>query len=130
MPRELKQYIGTMRVILNVEDELEAQLAMDRLQRECMDYLDDEDGDEVLVTQIMPFTTDVPPEEVLNILKRARNALIKTRMKECYDLASAMDQQIFQLALMQDPTMPAAYDYGRMMSFVEAIFKRKEDPND
>lgn len=126
----LQQYIGTMRVVINVEDELDATLTMDRLERECMDLLDEEEGDSVAVTQVLPFTTDVTPEEVLNILKRARNALIKTRIKECYDLASALDQQIFQLALSQDPTMPAQYDYSRMLGFVEAIFKRKGEPNE
>lgn len=129
MPEQL-QYIGTMRVVIFVEDELDATLTMDRLRQECADLLDEEEGDTVAVTQVLPFTYDVVPEEVLNILKRARNALIKTRKKECYDLAYALDQEIFQLALAQDPTMPAAYDYGRMMSFVEAIFKRKEEPND
>lgn len=119
-----------MRVVLNVEDEVEATLTMDRLRSECEDLLDEEDGDEVLVTQITAFTTDVAPEEVLTIFRRARNALIRTRVKECVDLAGWLDRVIYQFAQSQDPSMPAQYDYGRMMDFLTRILNNKEDPHE
>lgn len=127
---EQQQFIGTMRVVLNVEDEVEATLTMDRLRSECEDLLDEEDGDEVLVTQITAFTTDVAPEEVLTIFRRARNALIRTRVKECVDLAGWLDRVIYQFAQSQDPSMPAQYDYGRMMDFLTRILNNKEDPHE
>lgn len=123
-------FLGTMRVVLNVEDEIEATLTMDRLRQECEDLLDEEDGDEVLVTQIAPFNTDVSPEELLAIFRRARNGLIRTRVKECYDVAAALDQVIYGLATQQDPTMPVQYDYSRMMDFLTRILKHKEEPNE
>lgn len=119
-----------MRVVLNVEDEIDATLTMDRLQQECQDLLDEEEGDEVIVTQIAPFTTDVPPEELLTIFRRARNALIRTRIKDCFDVARSLDMVIYDLAVKQDPTMPVQYDYGRMMDFLERILKNKEEPNE
>lgn len=127
---DLQQFIGTVRVVLNVEDEVEATLTMDRLRTECEELLDEEDGDEVIITQITPFTTDVSPEELLTILRRARNALIRTRVKECFDIASWLDQTIYQMAQTQDPSMPAQYDYGRMMDFLTRILKNKEDPHE
>lgn len=130
MPPELQRFIGTMRVVLNVQDELEATLTMDRLQTECEGLLDEEDGDEVIITQTTPFTTDVSPEEVLTIFRRARNALIRTRMKECFDIARSLDMVIYNLATQQDPTMSATYDYSRMMDFLERILLNKEDPNE
>lgn len=130
MPPELQRFIGTMRVVLNVQDELEATLTMDRLQTECGGLLDEEDGDEVIITQTTPFTTDVSPEEVLTIFRRARNALIRTRMKECFDIARSLDMVIYNLATQQDPTMSATYDYSRMMDFLERILLNKEDPNE
>lgn len=119
-----------MRVVLNVEDEVEANLTMDRLRSECEDLLDEEDGDEVIITQITEFTTDVPPEELLTIFRRARNALIRTRNKECVDLAGWLDRIIYQYAVSQDPSMPAQYDYSRMMDFLTRILKNKEEPNE
>lgn len=130
MPHELQQFIGTVRVVLNVEDEIEATLTMDRLQTECEGLLDEEDGDEVIITQITPFTTDVSPEEVLTIFRRARNALIRTRVKDCFDIARSLDMVIYNLAIQQDPTMSTTYDYSRMMGFLERILLNKEEPNE
>lgn len=115
---------------MNVEDELDANLTMDRLKTECENLLDEDDGDIVAITQVLPFTTDVSPEETLNILKRARNALIRTRMKECYDLAGELDRQIHSLACQMNPEMHPQYDYSRMLDFLERIVKRKEEPNE
>jgi hypothetical protein len=130
VPHELQQFIGTVRVVLNVEDEIEATLTMDRLQTECEGLLDEEDGDEVIITQITPFTTDVSPEEVLTIFRRARNALIRTRVKDCFDIARSLDMVIYNLAIQQDPTMSTTYDYSRMMGFLERILLNKEEPNE
>src|SRR5687768_16011648 len=99
MEDALRPYIGTMRVVINVQDDVEAHLTMDRLRIECEGLLDEEDGDEVLTTQIIPFTTNVSPEETLVILKRARNALIKTRVKHCWDSARDLDMTIHHLSV-------------------------------
>lgn len=124
------QFIGTMRVILFVEDEVEAMLTMDRLQHECEDLLDEDDGDVVAITQVVPFTTDVSPEEILVILKRARNALIRTRMKECWDNARDLDMTIHNLTLQVDPTYAANYDYSRLLDIADRILNKKEEPNE
>jgi hypothetical protein len=120
-----------MRVVLNVEDELEATLAMDRLKMEAIALLDEEEGDSVEVTQLIPFTTDnLAPEEILVNLKKTRNILIRTRIRDCYDLASALDQTIHTLQAQIDPSYINTYDYGRMLSFAERILKHKEDPTE
>lgn len=126
----LLPFIGTMRIVLNVEDELDAHLTMDRLRMECESLLDEEDGDEVLLTQIIPFTTEVAPEETLAILKRARNALIRTRVKSCYDIAGWLDQEIVALHQQLDPEYSAKYDYGRIMDFGIRIWNNHEEPNE
>lgn len=126
----LETYVGTMRFVINVEDELEAHLTMDRLQVACSDLLDEDDGDVVAVTQIIPFTTAVSPEETLTILKRARNALIRTRVKACWDVARELDMQIYNLHLQVDQTLSPQYDYSRMLDFAERIFNKKEEPNE
>lgn len=124
------QFIGTMRVIVNVEDEVEAMLTMDRLQHECEDLLDEEDGDVVAITQVVPFTTNVSPEETLVILKRARNALIRTRIKQCWDNARDLDMTIHQLTLQVDPSYSANYDYSRLLDIADRILNHKEEPNE
>lgn len=123
--------MGTLRVVLNVQDELEAVLAMDKIRNEAMDLLDEEEGDAVELTQLIRFdSAHLTPEEILVNLKRTRNILIRTRMRGCYDLASALDQQIHTLHCQLDSGYDPQYDYGRMMSFLDRILNKKEDPTE
>jgi len=126
----LLPFIGTLRIVVYVQDEVEANLTMDRLRLECEELLDEEDGDEVLMTQIIPFTTDVSPEETLTILKRARNALIRTRIKQCWDTARDLDMTIHTLSMQVDPEYPANYDYSKLLEISERILHKKEEPNE
>ena len=127
---KLLPFIGTFRIVLNVQDEVEANLTMDRLRLECEDLLDEDDGDEVLMTQLIPFTTDVNPEEILTILKRARNVLIRTRMKQCWDLARDLDMTIHTLATQVYPEYPANYDYSKLLEISDRILNHHEEPNE
>lgn len=127
---ELLPYVGTLRVIVFAADEVEATLTMDTLQQESEKLLDDEDGDAVLTTQIIPFTTEVSPEEIITILKRARNALIKTRMKECWNTARELDMNICALSARIDPEFPPVYDYSRLLELTDRILNKKEEPHD
>lgn len=119
-----------MRVFLNVQDEVEAILAMDKIKQEAEDLLGDEDGDRVEVTQLVPYNSDVSPEELLVILKRARNALIRTRIKDCYDLAGELDRQIHYLHIQMDPAYAPQYDYGRMPDIATRILTNHEEPTE
>ena len=126
----MNAYIGTMRVIAYCQDEVEATLVMDKLRQECEELLDEEDGDSVTVTQITESTSNISPEETLVVLRRARNALIRTRIKECFDLAPTMDEQIYHLGSRYDPSFAPVYDYGRIITIAEAILNKGEDPHD
>jgi hypothetical protein len=123
-------FVSTMRVITYCQDEVEAQITMDRLNEMVMEQLDEEDGDRVVVTQTTQFTTDVSPEEVLNVLKRARNVLIRTRIKQCFDLARDMDMTIHQLSQQYDAEYKPVYDYGNFITVAERILNKGEDPHE
>jgi hypothetical protein len=127
---ELLPYVGTIRAIIHCHDDVEATLTMDRLVHECEEWLDEEDGDSIYATQVTGFTTDISPEETVTVLKRARNALIRTRIRECFDLARSMDEQIYYLERRLDPSYAPTYDYGRFVTIAEKILNRGEDPHD
>jgi hypothetical protein len=130
VPDGLIPYVGTIRVVAHCKDDVEATLTMDRLVNECEQWLDEDDGDTVRATQVTGFTTDISPEETLVVLKRARNALIRTRIKECFDLGRSLDEQIYYLERRLDPSFSPTYDYGRVINIAERILNRGEDPND
>lgn len=126
---DLIPHVATLRVILNTRDEVEAILAADKLKSVCEDYLDAEEGDQVVVTQVTSTSTDVEPSETLTILLRARNALIRTRIKECYDQAREMDRIAYILEHRGDPEYAlAGYDYTRLLEVAESILKHGKDP--
>jgi hypothetical protein len=125
---ETRTFVSTVRVVTVSQDEVEAQLTLDRLREAMMDLLDEEEGDSVTVTQTTEFNSNINPEEVLLILKRARNALIRTRIKQCFDLARDLDYQVHVLTGRQDPDFAAQYDYTGFITTAERILNKGEDP--
>ncbi|MGH9061324.1 MAG: hypothetical protein ACRDZY_17690 [Acidimicrobiales bacterium] len=104
-------------------------LAADRLKQVCEELLDEEDGDEVIITQVTSSTKDLEPTETLELFRRARNALIRTRIKECYQQAQEFDKMIHILSFrgMEDGFMPT-YDYSKFLDIAEAVIVKDEDP--
>lgn len=126
---DLIPHIATLRVILNTQDEVEAILAADKLKMVCEDYLDAEEGDQVVVTQVTSMTTAVEPAETLVILRRARNALIRTRIKDCFDMAREFDKMIYQLDHRVDGEHAlAGYDYSELLDVMDQILTHGKDP--
>jgi hypothetical protein len=126
---DLIPHIATLRCIINTADEVEAVLAADKLKAVCEDYLDEEDGDEVVVTQVTSMTTAVEPSETLVILRRARNALIRTRIRDCFDMAREFDKMIYALDHRSDGEHAlAGYDYGHLLEVADQILTYGKDP--
>lgn len=122
-------HIATLRIFLYTDSEVEAVVVADEIAEEIVkEYLDEEDGDRAEVTQVTPFRTDVEPVEVLTILARARNALIRTRIKQCYEEASALDQLIHALRHRETSSMLPPYDYGAFLEVAQSILQENKDP--
>lgn len=126
---ELTAFVGTLRLVINSPDEVEACMAADRLRELCLDYLDEEDGDQVILTQLTANSSDLTPEETLVVLKRARNALIRTRIRECYDLARELDKNIHAMSLrVSTEEAHTSYDYTALLDIAEQILNNNQDP--
>lgn len=126
---ELTPYVATLRCIINTPDEVEAILAADKLKQACEELLDEEDGDQVIITQVTGSTKDLAPVETMELFRKARNALIRTRIKECYYQAQGFDKIIHALSHRgtEEGFMPP-YDYTNFMDIVEDILTRNGDP--
>jgi len=125
------RYVATLRAIYNAEDDVEAIFIADQIrQNGAVDLDEDEEGDVLDVTQVTSNQLDLNPDETIIQLKRARNLLIKTRIKQCYALARELDYQIHALMCREssDLTM-STYDYGHFMELSEAIIQRGEMPD-
>ena len=126
---DLIPHIATLRLVINTVDEVEAILAADKIKMLAEELLDSEDGDEVVVTQVTSMSTAVEPAETLVILRRARNALIRTRIKQCFDMAREFDKMIYQLDHRADGEHALAnYDYGNLLEVADQILTYGKDP--
>lgn len=126
---ELVPHVATIRCVINTETEVDAIVAADKLQEACMELLDEEDGDEVHVTQVTSMSSNLQPEETILVLVKARNALIRTRIKQCFHEAQELDRIIFALRRRQENEMDVVqYDYSSFISTAEAILNKGQEP--
>lgn len=121
-------FIGTLRIFIHTDTEVEAVLATSEITDLVEDFLDDEDGDKAELTQLTQFTTDVEPSETLTILAHARNVLIKTRIKDCFDMAQSLDQMIHSLRYREASGLLPPYDYSGFMETANDILTNGANP--
>ena len=126
MPR----YVATLRAIYNAPDDVQAVFIADQIRLNGTEDLEEDDGDVLDVTQVTSNELDLTPEETIIQLKKARNLLIKTRIRQCYALAKELDLQIFALAHRESPEfMLSTYNHGDFMDLAQAILIEGEEPD-
>lgn len=123
-----RTFLMTFRANVICTDEVEAMMIADVIKEEGSKHLDEEDGDDLDVTQVLDFSPALEPTELIDRLVRTRNDLIRTRIKECWDVAQQLDQVIWGLQKRVDPMMQGNYPYGRFMDYATAILERGEFP--
>lgn len=121
-------YIMTLRALVQCEDEVEATLVADVIKTEGEKHLEPEDGDELYVAQVVKFGGPAEPAELIDRLLRSRNDLIKTRIKQCWDVAKQLDYVIFGLKKGLEPHLTGQYNHGDFIDVATAILERGEYP--
>lgn len=124
-------HVATLRLVIYTEDEITAHIVASKVAEAAEELLDPDDGDDVSLTEILPFTLEVSPQEIIDRLLQARNTLIRTRIKECFDAAKELDFIIHGLRRrVEIGDVPASYDYSHIFDVADAILNRKETPTD
>ena len=120
-------FLMAFRAVVLCEDEVEAQMVAEVIRSEGEKHLEEEDGDELFIAQVTKFTAAVEPIELVDRLTRARNDLVKTRMKECWDVAKELDVVIWGLRRGMDP-MLSTYNHGNFIDVATSILTKGEYP--
>lgn len=122
MPR----FVATLRAVFDADDEVTAILAAERIRENGIADLDEDEGDELNVTQVTSNALDISPDEVLEQLEKARNLLIRTRIKQCFEQARELDKIIYALRHRDEESFDMrGYDYGNFMDIAEEILTKK-----
>lgn len=117
-------WIATLRAVYRAEDEVEAIMVADQIKVNGEKDLDPDDGDTLDVTQVTQNLLALSPQETVQLLRRARNQLIRTRVKDCLDVARELDKSIFMLANRSEGNAGyelAGYDYASFMEVMEEV---------
>lgn len=126
----MPQFIATLRAVYDAADEVEAIYIAEQIRDNGAKDLEEDEGDTLSVTQVTNNTLDILPQEVVSELRKARNLLIRTRIRDCLDVAQALDKVLFSIYHREDPRYAGgAYSYGDFMEIVGQVLKG-ESPND
>lgn len=124
-------YVATIRLAYTADDDVEAQLIAELARERAESELDtEEDKDEAILTQVTNFAVAVEPRELLTRLTLARNDLIRTRYRECFELARQLDilSDALQKRLMPDEVTD--YDFGRFLEVAGKVLNEGANPCD
>lgn len=126
MDSEHPLYIATLRAVFRASDDVEAIMIADQIKVNGEKDLDEEDGDTLGVTQVTQNLALLSPEETLALLRRARNALVRTRVTSGYDLAQELDKFIYMLDRRSENDTGfelAGYKYGNFLEVAQEILR-------
>lgn len=123
------QYVGTYRVILSQDDDVSAALVADFLLNQLREFTNTEEGESAELTQLIKFGEGQPTaQEMCDTLAKARNFLIKTKMKDCWAVAQVLDQFIyaFRTRMEEQQVMnPPGYDYDHFVRIAQEVMMGK-----
>lgn len=118
-------FIATYRATFAADSDVEAAVIAEQIRQNAELDLDTaEDGDEVIQTQLTESAIAVAPQEVIIRLIQVRNDLIKMKVKDCWELAEAINRLVH--ALKQSLTVDDAvvsYDHSSFMRTVELVLR-------
>jgi hypothetical protein len=125
-----RQYVASFRAIYTAEDDVEAELIADKIEENARaDLVIDDEADyepSFACTQLVNNVLDISPQEVVTILRKARNLLIRSRRRSALDVARMIDIEAFAVEQRREPGMETVgYDYGRFLDVCETILKEK-----
>lgn len=123
-------YIATFRAIFNAAHEAEAQAIAEKIvENGSLDLSEDED-ETFTLTQVTDNADVLEPAELCEVLKKARNGLLRTRLKEAFDQARELDKFIYVLQHRQEEGFQlAGYDWGSFIHLATEIWAGKH-PDD
>lgn len=127
----MTEYVATIRLTFKAVDDVEAQMISELARERAESELDtEEDKDEAILTQVTSFAVAIEPRELLTRLTLTRNDLIRTRYRECFELARQLDQLLDALQKRLLPEDVTDYDYGRFPEVARRILQEGENPCD
>jgi len=125
-------YVGTLRIVFTAKDYAEAFIVAEDIREAAEKNMDTDEGDHVDLTQLTDNPLEITPDEILIVLRKARNQLIRTRVRWAVDQAQELDRSIWLFAnrAENEPDYVKPYPHAQFLDLMKAIIKDKENPID
>ena len=119
----MPEYLAVLHAYINADDYISAIGSADDLKIGMEQrLLDTDQGEAVDVVQTIPTEEPPTPSAQLTQLRRARNILLRTKSKDGYDLARALDLKIHELHVRLDPEMSlVSYDWSKFIEVLKEV---------
>lgn len=121
--------MAQLRAVFTAKSEVEAILIADQIKVNGEVDLDQEEGDSLDVTQVTSNQLVMSPEDTLVNFRKTRNLLIRTRVRQAFELAQELDKLIFmfQQRLVDEAGLElSGYSYGDFMDLALKILHGEE----
>lgn len=117
----LRTYISMLRVVFSARSDEHAKRTAHWFKEHLETTL--EPRDDVSVTQVTAYGDDLIPDEALNVLKQARNILIRLKYKDTVYIAEEMDKRIclLQARMLDEEAHAPNYDYNRIDTIMKLL---------
>ena len=115
------QFHAVLRLIYEAESDLDAEL-MAMLAQQAVEgnVLELDHGDEASITYVGPETVGTTPAELVALLTHARNELILTKARTCWEVGKEIDRVIWHLE-RRDYEFVGSYDHGHFYEVAEKV---------
>jgi len=124
------RFVATFRAVYEADNDVMASIVADQIRLNAERDLDLDEGDEIECTQVTDNGNNLTPDELIIMLRKTRNALIKTAWRPAYDEARELDRLIYAMKFRDEPAFTmAGYQYGDFMDLAEKILRDKEEPD-
>lgn len=121
----MPEYLTILHVYHNSSDDIAAIAEADDIKISMeSNLLDTEEKEGVDIIETIPLGIDPTPTAAVTTLRRARNILVRSRVRECWDYARNLDELIFQFekrALNPNDFRHAGYDWSNFMKVTKEI---------
>ncbi len=121
-------YIAMLRIVYDAPNDAHANGTAEWLRQQMEEHQLDP-GDSCDVTQVIRFGDASPPDERINVFKKARNELCRLHYRDALDLARWLDMMIWKLQhlVAEDDIEPPNYNQNRIIEIFEMV-RKGEDP--
>lgn len=120
----IKQYVAILQAVYSADDPVTAQVIAEAIRLNGSVDLELDEGDSVDVLEVMPLDISLSRAELIQHMRVTRNALIRTKVLQCFELAKELDKAAWILQHnAEDMWHMGSYDYGKFVEISQQVLK-------